>query len=572
MSNMKVRGVTIQIGGDTSGLDKALKSTNEEIRSTQSELNQVERLLKLDPTNTTLLRDKQKLLGKEIGQTKTKLDSLKQAEKLLQQEVKKDDNWKLQHQALQREIVETNARLKELKSTASATHPVLTKVSHAAGSLSTAAGNVSRTMAPATAGVLGLGAAALSSVAATKELRASLSVLDANAKENAVGADTARRAWRMFAVQSGETDSAVEAVSNLLQAGFTESNLQLAVEGLAGAAQRFPDTLKVESLADSLQETLATGTATGAFAELLDRLGIGAENFSKQLARCKTPAEQQNLVLQTLANAGLNDAYHAWANTNEEMLKNEDANLRLQEAMASLAEQVLPMMTALIETVTMLINWFSNLDDTTKGVILTVLALIAAVSPIAGLVSGISGVVAALAAGPVAGIVLAIGALIAVIGLLVANWETVKAVAADVWDDVQHIWGGVAAWFDANIVQPIVSKLQWLADFANGILQGIMNFVGRVSSSVASAGAARAGIPMMATGGTLYQGHAIVGEAGPELLSVSGGRAIVTPLTTNSTSNHMAKVSIGQIVFNGYSSEQGDALVEDLNRKLGRLY
>lgn len=66
---------------------------------------------------------------------------------------------------------------------------------------------------------------------------------------------------------SGETDSSVEAVSNLLQAGFTESNLQKAVEGLANAATTFPDTIKIESLADSLQETIATGEATGQFAE-----------------------------------------------------------------------------------------------------------------------------------------------------------------------------------------------------------------------------------------------------------------------------------------------------------------
>ena len=117
----------------------------------------------------------------------------------------------------------------------------------------------------------GLAAAAVATIPATEELRTDLSKLDANAEENAVSADTAREAWRTFAVQSGETDSAVEATSNLLQAGFTESNLQKAVEGLAGAAQRFPDTLKIESLADSLQETLATGQATGQFAELLDR-------------------------------------------------------------------------------------------------------------------------------------------------------------------------------------------------------------------------------------------------------------------------------------------------------------
>ena len=65
----RIKGITVEIGGDTTGLDKALSGTNKEIRNTQSQLKDVERLLKLDPTNTELLRQKQQLLGNAVSET-----------------------------------------------------------------------------------------------------------------------------------------------------------------------------------------------------------------------------------------------------------------------------------------------------------------------------------------------------------------------------------------------------------------------------------------------------------------------------------------------------------------------
>ena len=192
-----------------------------------------------------------------------------------------------------------------------------------------------------------------------------------------------------FGIQTGETDSAVEATSNLLQAGFTESNLEQAVQGLAGAALKFPDTLKIESLADSLQETIATGSATGQFAELLDRVGIGAENFNEKLEGATTAAERQQIALQALSDAGLSDTYNAWAKNNEEMLKNEEASLKFQEAMTKIAQTIMPIVTKVIEAATLLIEKFTNLDERTQMIILSAIALTAAISPIA---SGIAGV------------------------------------------------------------------------------------------------------------------------------------------------------------------------------------
>ena len=75
-----IKGITIEIGGDTTKLDKALQGTNKEIKSTQSELREVERLLKMDPGNTEAMKQKQELLKKAVGETKDKLDLLKDAE------------------------------------------------------------------------------------------------------------------------------------------------------------------------------------------------------------------------------------------------------------------------------------------------------------------------------------------------------------------------------------------------------------------------------------------------------------------------------------------------------------
>lgn len=70
----RIKGITIEIGGDITKLETALKGVNKEIRNTQSQLNDVEKLLKLDPGNTELLSQKQKLLSQAVNETKEKLE------------------------------------------------------------------------------------------------------------------------------------------------------------------------------------------------------------------------------------------------------------------------------------------------------------------------------------------------------------------------------------------------------------------------------------------------------------------------------------------------------------------
>lgn len=103
----RIKGITVEIGGDTTKLSKALESVNGTIKNTQTQLKDVEKLLKLDPTNTELLSQKQRLLADSITATKDKLATLKTAAEQANQALANGEISQEQYDALQREIVET---------------------------------------------------------------------------------------------------------------------------------------------------------------------------------------------------------------------------------------------------------------------------------------------------------------------------------------------------------------------------------------------------------------------------------------------------------------------------------
>ena len=111
----RIKGITIELGGDSTKLEACLKNVNQEIRTTESKLKDVNKLLKMDPGNTNLLSQKYKTLQTEIKATKEKLDTLKEASKQADQALKDGTISKEQYDALQREIAETEQSLKSLE-------------------------------------------------------------------------------------------------------------------------------------------------------------------------------------------------------------------------------------------------------------------------------------------------------------------------------------------------------------------------------------------------------------------------------------------------------------------------
>ncbi|SFX87760.1 phage tail tape measure protein [Ruminococcus sp. XPD3002] len=111
----RIKGITVEINGDTTKLSKALQSVDKNIKNTQTQLKDVEKLLKLDPTNTELLAQKQKLLGQAVQDTKTRLDALKNASEQAAKTKDNYDSWKAKYDPIKQKITETEAKLKDLK-------------------------------------------------------------------------------------------------------------------------------------------------------------------------------------------------------------------------------------------------------------------------------------------------------------------------------------------------------------------------------------------------------------------------------------------------------------------------
>lgn len=111
----RIKGITVEIGGDTSGLEKSLSAVNNSIKKTQSQLRDVNNLLKLDPSNTILLAQKQELLQSAIGDTEKKLEALEQAQEDVTRAFERGDLGKDQYMAFQREVEETRGVLNRYK-------------------------------------------------------------------------------------------------------------------------------------------------------------------------------------------------------------------------------------------------------------------------------------------------------------------------------------------------------------------------------------------------------------------------------------------------------------------------
>lgn len=168
----RIKGITIEIDGDSKGLSQALKGVNKDLKSTQTQLKDVEKLLKLDPHNVTLLGQKMELLGKEISQTKDKLSQLKSVSEQMEQGLKDGSVSVEQYQAWQREIIATENELKnledEIKKVPTASEAMIAKVSDdmdALGQKISSVGDKISSMGdalmPVTAGITAVGSASI---------------------------------------------------------------------------------------------------------------------------------------------------------------------------------------------------------------------------------------------------------------------------------------------------------------------------------------------------------------------------------------------------------------------------
>lgn len=358
---------------------------------------------------------------------------------------------------------------------------------------SNTAKKMSDKLKPLSKAAAGMGAAMIATVPATQELRMDLSYLTANADRVGVSLKNQNAAFDQFNAMTGETDSSVEALSNLFESGFDNNNLEAAVNAVSGAYAQFPDTMKIEGLADGIQETLATGSAVGQFGEYLDRVGIGADNFSTQLASCTTEAEKQNLVLDALAKGGANDALKSWQDNNKELSAYNKAMGGFQKAMAGVAEALLPVITPIIEAVTKLINLFTNLPQPVQTAIVGIVGGFALLSPVLSMIGQMSIGLGAVktAFGSLTSIV-SKGA--GVIGKVITSAGTViKTVISGIGTAATKLFSLIMAHPVIAIITAIVAavvllynKCEWFRNAVNAIIEKIKGYWEAFKNKVSS--------------------------------------------------------------------------------------
>lgn len=644
--NKRVQGITIEIGGDTKGLDTALRKVNKTVNETQAQLKDVKKLLKFDPGNTELLRQKQQLLAKAVGETKDRLEMLKKAEQQLK-DAGVDKNGD-QFQSLRREIIETENRLEDLEDAAKRSSVAMGKIAAKADEIADGA----RKVADATAGIskaagAGLAAAAgaavkiVDSYADYEQLVGGVETLFKGDAKTLVG--YANNAYKTAGLSANEymetaTGFAASLVSSL--GGDTKKAVEMADMAITDMAD---NTNKMGSDISSIQNAYQ-GFAKQNYT-MLDNLKLGFGGTKEEMQRLLDEAEKLSGIHYDIGNyADIVSAIHviqdemditgttakeaegtisgsiaAFKSSVSNLLAGMgDANADVDQLTDNVVEAFKTMAGNIIP---ILQNVWDHLPGGAKFALIAMGAA-AAVSPVAGAVANVSGAVSSLvrlipqissafstaaafiAANPIVLIIAAVVALVALIGTkgdeiqallqklddwlqgvfardwtevfgpvlggilngFFANvkniWDSIKQVFDGIinfirgvftgdwqraWEGVKQIFGGVFNGLIGLAKAPIngiiallngaINGINMMIDALNGLRFDIPSWVPGLGGKSFGLNIGRIGnIPYLASGGILSRGSAVVGEAGPELLTLTGGKAVVQPLSGNGPS------------------------------------
>lgn len=647
----KIRGITIELGGDASGLDKALKDVNGEINNTQKQLKDVERLLKLDPKNTELLAQKQKLLGDQINNTSKKLDTLKKAQANM--DANGVDKNSEQYMALQREIVSTTSEVEKLKTAADKTEKSMSAIGQTAEQVAKGA----QAVADKTKYLSGVAAGGLIAIGGMAYKAAqNADELNTMAKQTGFTTEELQKfqyASELVDVSMSDITGAASKLKKAI-ASDSEELLSLGVRtrnadgSLRDVNSVFYDTL--QALSRVKNETERDSLAMKIFGKGADSLAGIIDDGGYALRQYGDEAKQMGLILEQ-------DTLDSLNKTNDAIDKlKAQSQARIMQAGAKALEALTPVLENVLNLIGGILDDIGELNPAQIQMIMTIMSIIAIISPLASAVSKISTLIAniptlitnigtaitSLISNPYVLIIAAIVALVAIIALnfdkikdllsrlgeklkqigrgiketfiqigrgikdkfidpvkeyfkkfgdwvvndfpdqlertftveipaafkkfvgsLKSIFESIKPIFNDILNYIQgpftqrwsQIWNGVKNTL-SNIARGILDAfkkpINGIITMINKLIDGINWMIRQVNVINKAIGISSMGeighIPMLANGGILSKGSAIVGEAGPELITMNQGRAVVQPLTSGAAMTRPIEVTVNTIL------------------------
>lgn len=440
----RISGITIEIGGDTTKLQTALKGVDGQLKQTQNALKDINKLLKLNPRNTELLTQKQKNLQQAVKQTKDRLTQLKDAQKGVAQGSAEWD-------ALQREIIDTETKLKSLEKELRQFGSVGAQQIAAAGQAMQEFGNkcqdVGNKMKPisAAAGALAAGMAGLG-------LKSVQTADDLNtlSKQSGISTDTLQKmqyAADLIDVPFENISGAVTKMKkNMAGSGKPFEELGVSVTDAEGnmrdAESVFFDTVK--ALSEIPNEVERDQKAYEIFGKSADELAGIIDDGGEAFRKYGKEAEDLGLILS-------GDTLDALNETNDTIDKSK-AKLKAaaMQLGGTIATGLAPVVEKLSGLVERFIGWLQKLTPEQTNTIMTIALVVAAIAPLLILIGKLStgiGAILKLAPllvsaftfliSPIGLIIAGIAALIAIGVALYTHWDEVKAWAIQTWENIK---------------------------------------------------------------------------------------------------------------------------------------
>lgn len=560
MASNRIKGITIEIGGDTTGLNKALSSVNDSIRNTQTELRDVERLLKIDPSNVELLEQKQRLLTQAVADTKDKLETLEKAEKQVQDQVKKGEVSQEVYDRLKREIEATKQEEKKFTDALNDNKKALDNNGDSMGNTIVKAGLVKDVIIKVADAIWDLGKSAV-------EYNAQLETYTASFESFLGSAEEAEKAVQNIKDDASNmpfgSSDLIEANRALITTGESAEDSRKNINALAEAvAATGGGNAELSRMATNLAQIKNTGKATSQDIKQFANAGINiygllSEYTGKSIDEVKTMEvtyEDLTAALKQATEEGgmyygamekQADTYNGQLNSLKSRIQ-DTLGTTFQSVSDTLKNEVFPAINKALDSID-----FESLGKSIGNI----MELVGAILPVVSFV--------------VTQAIDLIGSLIGNITPIITDVKNlftglldfIKNVFTGQWGDAFSALGKVVMGALATVADGLIGVINSIVDVINKVIGWVTGKNGVISKipSVSTWGVAKNNVPsgpkvlpggqnaLMAAGGVISHGSAVVGDNGPELLTMNGGVATVTPIN-NSTTN------LGSINMNIYGA------------------
>lgn len=391
---------------------KQIKAVNNNLAAMKSEMAKVSAEFDGQANSAEALRKKQAILQQQYDQQKEKVRSLAQMLESAKKEYDENSDIVLKYQKqlnyatidlikFDRELKNTDKYLDEAAQSADGTASSIDEfgkavkdageegsdgmgqLKEAFGQLGEAAksGDINGVVAAlgsmkgvlvggaAVAGAKALADGIINITESTKEYRTILGTLEVSSKQAGYTQEQTTEIYKKFQAVLGDTQKAATATANLQALGLSQENLRVIMEQAIGAWATYGDSIPIDSLSESINETVQVGKVTGVFADALNWAGTSEDEFNERLAACADTTERANLVLTQLSEQGLQATGQAWVENNRDIISANSAQEAMNESIARLGESLQPASNFLLEFGSIYVDWAATAVSAISSVI-----------------------------------------------------------------------------------------------------------------------------------------------------------------------------------------------------------